>query len=91
MLKDAERRGYRVVRFGERFWLVHASDIANVEADIDSVQRRPELTQTQKEAVIQVRIGQVQFRRGQIHSWGACAVTGCPVQAVLEACHIKPC
>ena len=51
MLKDAERRGHRVVRFGERFWLVHASDIANVEADIDSVQRRPELTQTQKEVV----------------------------------------
>jgi len=51
MLKDAERRGYRVVRFGERFWLVHASDIANVEAEIDSVQKRPELTQTQKEVV----------------------------------------
>ena len=90
MLKDAKRRGYRVVHFGKRFWLVHASDIANVKAEIDSVQRQPKLTQTQKEALIQVRIGQVQFRRDQIHSWGACAVTGCAVQAVLEACHIKP-
>jgi AIPR protein len=26
MLKDAERRGHRVVRKGDRYWLVHASD-----------------------------------------------------------------
>jgi predicted restriction endonuclease len=79
-----------VVRLGQRFWLVHASDAADVETNIDYVKRQCELTQTQKEALIQVRIGQVQFRRDQIHSWGACAVTGCAVQAVLEACHINP-
>src|SRR5262249_16850786 len=90
MVRDAKQRGHRVLESGDRFWLVHASDIVSVQADTDKIKQRGDLTETEKSACIQRRLRQGEFRRSQIYWWGGCAVTGCTVEAVLEACHVKP-
>jgi HNH endonuclease len=91
MLKDAERWGHHVKRIGDRFWLKHGSAPPDVEADVEEIEKRDDLTRTEKDALVRARRGQGQYRRDVIRLWGGrCAVTGCSVQRVLEACHIKP-
>jgi hypothetical protein len=91
MLKDAERRGHHVKRIGDRFWLKHGSTPPDVEADVEEIERRGDLTRTEKDVLVRARRGQGQYRQDVIRFWGGCcAVTGCSVQSVLEACHIKP-
>lgn len=49
------------------------------------------LTATQKEQLIQARIGQGEFRNALLDLWGSrCCVTGCNILPVLRASHIKP-
>lgn len=45
---------------------------------------------TTREAVIQSRIGQGQFRTSLIAYWQGCSVTGCQQIELLRASHIKP-
>ena len=50
-----------------------------------------DLTPTEREAVINARMGQGAFRAALVERWsGACAVTGAAVEAALVASHIKP-
>lgn len=49
-----------------------------------------ELTDTERESIIQSRIGQGVFRSGLISYWRRCAVTGCNSPDLLRASHIKP-
>ncbi len=48
------------------------------------------LQETTREAVIQSRIGQGQFRTSLITYWQGCSVTGCQQIELLRASHIKP-
>lgn len=48
------------------------------------------LHETTREAVIQSRIGQGQFRASLIEYWQGCSVTGCQQIELLRASHIKP-
>lgn len=49
------------------------------------------LTATQKEQLIQARIGQGEFRNALLDLWRSrCCVTGCKILPVLRASHIKP-
>ncbi len=48
------------------------------------------LPETERQAVIQSRIGQGKFRADLIAYWGECAVTGCQKVDLLRASHIKP-
>ena len=51
----------------------------------------PELTATQKDQLIQARIGQGAFREALLDLWKArCCVTDCAIRPVLRASHIKP-
>lgn len=43
-----------------------------------------------REAIIQARIGQGEFRRALLGEWHGCAVTGCDIPELLRASHIKP-
>lgn len=58
-------------------------------AQADEVNALPDMD-TEREAVIQERIGQASFRDALLRSWGKCAVTGVAERAVLRASHIKP-
>jgi hypothetical protein len=48
------------------------------------------LTDTERAALIKVRIGQGGYREALLAYWGGCAVTDCSVPAMLRASHIKP-
>ena len=48
------------------------------------------LQETERQAVIQSRIGQGKFRADLVEYWGECAVTGCQKMEILRASHIKP-
>lgn len=48
------------------------------------------LQETIREAVIQSRIGQGQFRTLLISYWHSCSVSGCEQIEILKASHIKP-
>lgn len=51
----------------------------------------PALSATQKDQLIQARIGQGAFREALLDVWNArCCVTSCPIRQVLRASHIKP-
>ena len=49
-----------------------------------------EIAETERDTLIQARIGQGTFRTNVIVLWGSCAVTGCSMPGVLIASHIVP-
>lgn len=59
-------------------------DIAQAQEDHDFA------TSTEREALVQARIGQGPFRIELLKYWGACAVSGVSEPAVLRASHVKP-
>jgi len=48
------------------------------------------IAETERDALVQARIGQGKFRTDVIALWGCCAVTGCSMSGVLVASHIVP-
>jgi 5-methylcytosine-specific restriction protein A len=48
------------------------------------------LSETERETVVQSRVGQGRFRNNLINYWKGCAVTGCKIISLLRASHIKP-
>lgn len=48
------------------------------------------LAETERQAIVQSRIGQGRFRAKLIEYWCGCAITGCEASDVLKASHIKP-
>lgn len=65
----------------------HADAIAADIQDIEAAGLPP----TTRSALIEARLGQGRYRRQLLDKWtGACAVTGCTVQAALRASHCKP-
>lgn len=48
------------------------------------------LRTTSKSATIESRVGQAKFRKDLLNYWKGCAVTGCKVERLLRASHIKP-
>lgn len=67
------------------------SEELNVLQEIEQFQDSYQtLQETTREAVIQSRIGQGQFRTSLIEYWQGCSVTGCQQIELLRASHIKP-
>ncbi|MBF8767127.1 HNH endonuclease [Pseudomonas putida] len=50
----------------------------------------PNLTHTERDALIKARIGQSSYRDDLLAYWGGCAITDCCVPELLRASHIKP-
>ncbi|MDX3744845.1 HNH endonuclease [Pseudomonas putida] len=50
----------------------------------------PNLTDTERDALIKARIGQSSYRDDLLAHWGGCAITDCCVPELLRASHIKP-
>lgn len=57
--------------------------------DIDEAKNNQSLTDTEKEQLVQARIGQGQFRNQLIEYWGGCALTKVSMISILVASHIK--
>ncbi|MCC6608035.1 MAG: hypothetical protein IT327_32825 [Anaerolineae bacterium] len=58
--------------------------------EYESSPQNQNLQKTERESIIQSRVGQEQFRTGLIRYWGKCAVTNCQKAEILRASHIKP-
>ena len=64
---------------------------ASIIQDIDEFNMTyTEVSETEREAIVQSRVGQGKFREDLIRYWGKCAVTGCELIKILKASHIKP-
>ena len=46
--------------------------------------------ETERKALVKVRLGQSQYRKDLLEYWEGCAVTGCTNESMLIASHIKP-
>jgi hypothetical protein len=59
--------------------------------DLEQIQNDKQISETTRQALINARLGQGQFRADLERRWnGLCAVTGCGISAMLRASHIKP-
>lgn len=59
-------------------------------AEEQSIVHSKKLTETEKQVIIQARIGQGYFRNNLIDYWKGCAITSCANTSLLIASHIKP-
>lgn len=63
---------------------------SNVVTDIEQV-LDSNADETTKQRLVNARLGQGSFREALIEMWGGrCAVSGCDIEPVLRASHIKP-
>jgi 5-methylcytosine-specific restriction protein A len=64
---------------------------SNIIYDIEEFKAaNKELRETERESIVQSRIGQGSFRNGLAVYWEGCAITGCKLFEILKASHIKP-
>lgn len=64
--------------------------IQTFEEDIEEILNQESIESTEKDQLINARVGQGQFRQSLLNFWGKCAVTGVSDPALLLASHIKP-
>lgn len=57
---------------------------------ISEIRNDKNLTLTERNALIQARVGQGKFRSQLIEYWGGCSICGCEMYPILIASHIKP-
>lgn len=62
----------------------------SIIAELDKIQTSDKLKPTEKESIIQSRIGQGSFRRQLLKYWHGCSVSSCNLFDILIASHIKP-
>jgi len=62
----------------------------NIANDIQDIIEKTDIKTTEKESLIQCRIGQGKFRENLINLWQGCSVTGVNMISLLVASHIKP-
>lgn len=73
-----------------KYWVTpEALEIMESDATTEIV-RNPEIPETEKQQLVKARIGQGQFRDQLLSYWRKCCLTGCELQGVLRASHIKP-
>lgn len=64
---------------------------SNALEDIEEAEEELQnLLSTEKESIINSRVGQGKYRKQLIELWGECSVTGCKAISLLKASHIKP-
>lgn len=68
-------------------WGTVAAEEDDSAAFVSDLQK---LSRTQRQALVQARLGQGNFRQALISYWKGCAVTGCTRLEALRASHIKP-
>lgn len=73
-----------------RVLLLDGDSTENDAPEVEQVRSAKNLTTTQKEILLQARVGQGRFRSDLIKEWRACAVTGEESGLLLRAAHIKP-
>lgn len=62
----------------------------SIISQIKEVECTKTITETERTAVLQARVGQGKFRRQLVNYWHGCSVSRCDVTWMLVASHIKP-
>lgn len=57
---------------------------------VEEIERRGDLSESEREALVKLRIGQGWFRKQLVERWNGCAVTRCTMTHFLVASHIVP-
>jgi predicted restriction endonuclease len=79
------------LRTGLKKFLAFVQDYEKqIDEEVDKIEKSTELPFTEKEAIIQARVGQGLFRHNLIEYWKGCSITRCDVKDFLIASHIKP-
>ena len=58
--------------------------------DITEIKQQDDLQETEKQQLINARLGQGAFRESLFGLWGGCCITKCKDPTMLRASHIKP-
>ena len=89
---DRNTKGKGMYNAALNNYLDYLADITRsvIEDDISELIEDQNLSATEKATLVNIRIGQGQFRKGLVDYWGACAVTGYVDTRLLVASHIKP-
>jgi len=66
------------------------SSAAKSSVSTEEFLNEPNLTETERDALMKARIGQSGYRDDLLAYWGGCAITDCCVPELLRASHIKP-
>ena len=72
----------------EVYWLLPSS--LNEQHDKEEILKQPDLSLTEKAALVQCRVGQGLFRSQLLEEWQRCPLTKCNDLSLLRASHIKP-
>jgi hypothetical protein len=62
----------------------------SVSKDLEAIRTRADLVETQKQALVNARLGQGTFRHNLLRRWESCALLGVRDRFLLVASHIKP-
>lgn len=73
-----------------KYWVTSEAEDFLIADEIEQINRDPKISITEKAQLTIARVGQGLFRQRLLSYWGKCCVTGCELQAVLRASHIKP-
>lgn len=73
-----------------KYWLTPEINTILDDYVEDEITANPNLTETEKQRLINSRIGQGEFRKNLLALWGKCCITGCDYKGILRASHIKP-
>lgn len=83
---------YYVVTWYPKYGGPPPHDLTSLDQDLEAAKKTYQsLSETEKQAIIQSRRGQGQFREKLVRKWRGCSVTGfSPLKELLTASHIKP-
>jgi putative restriction endonuclease len=84
---DPEERPRRFIQYNED---INPDDADLIVEDCNAINKDSDLSSTEKKRLTRARIGQGDFRQRLLHYWRRCPVTGCGIQGLLKASHIKP-
>lgn len=83
--------GWKNISLHQDKWPTTTDSDEDVVKDIKEAERELEaLGESERRAVVAARRGQGRYRNDLLNLWGCCAVTGCTVDRLLRASHLKP-
>lgn len=90
--KEKDARGKTMYSNALKSFGEFLADLGQVDvaADVDEIIATDTLSPTEKQVLMNARLGQGRFREHLLQQWQGCAVTGYPMPAMLVASHIKP-
>lgn len=86
-----EKNNIEVKGYIRSYWITYEVNSFILSKIVDTIRDSIDIDETTKQQLISARIGQGEFRKASIRYWkGKCCITGCDIEPLLKASHIKP-